>query len=286
MVTYKDYLRFGKDVLVSFISTFNKMDEFKTAQAAASYLIHFHTEAQYTCLLKYAKQYMRINYSSINRRAQALSRDLYVSTSKSEGEWLDHYNQKQQRAENDLLQMLVDTYVDDDVNDQFVNQNVFTNKTDKCLSIRVVMDGSEEQAGSMVSFINNQVLKKMNFSDIMKIYYTLDDGSKHYDYINATNIKHLFTKFEDKNWNVVTDHIAPTEGSDNLIMHVDYKRIMDIEFKIWTPKPNRTYKTRGGSFFKYTVRSPVDLTDYQIIRELNKDTARLIDEHCLVYALE
>ena len=286
MVTYKDYLRFGRDVLVSFISTFNRMDVFKTAQAAASYLIHFHTHAQYECLLKHAKQYMRINYSGISRRAQALSRELYRSNTRTEAEWLDHYNQKQQRAENDLLQQLVDVHVDDQVDDQFVNQNVFTNKTDKCLSIRVVLDGSQEQAGSMVTFIENQVLKKMNFSDIMKIYYTLDDGSKHYDYVNATNIKHLFTKFEDENWNTVTDHIAPTEGSDNLIMHVDYKRISDIEFKIWTPKANRIYKTRGGSFFKYTVRSPVDLTDYQIIRELNKDTARLIDEHCLVYALE
>ena len=98
MVTYKDYLRFGRDVLVSFISTFNRMDEFKTAQAAASYLIHFHTSAQYACLLKHAKQYMRINYSSMNRRAQAQARELYKSNTRTEAEWMEHYNQKRSRA--------------------------------------------------------------------------------------------------------------------------------------------------------------------------------------------
>ena len=307
MVGYYDYLKYGRNVLISFINTFNRTNQFTSVQGAASFLNRFHTPEQYSSFRKHAKWYLRTHFSSLNKKEMNLflreaqhiipnegfdsysrmimKRSELGERVKSENKWKRIYEEKAQRHEDEYLQSLLNTYVNDHVDDEFINKNINITESGNNVSIRVTLDGSEEQVSNMITFIDNRVLKRMNFSDIMKVYYTLDDGSKHYDYINANNVKYLFAKFEDRNWNVVTDEIAPSQGSDNLIMHVDYKRITDIEFKIWTPNSTHNYKTRGGSFFKYTVKSRVDLTDFQIISELNKDTVRIIDEHCLVYAL-
>ena len=154
---------------------------------------------------------------------------------------------------------------------------------------------------NMINFINDRVLKFMNFSDRMKIYFEMDDGSKHYQLFTCDNIKYLYEKFSNNNWDIVSDNICLSEGSDLLIVHINYRRITFIEFIVFNDnhfnntnidknsendknnknnKNNRKTKniqTRGGSFFKYVVKSKVDLTKFQIIKELNENTAKIID---------
>ena len=96
------------------------------------------------------------------------------------------------------------------------------------------------------------------------------------------DIKYLYKKFTDKYWNIQSDNIYPTEGSDKLILHVNLVRLRRITFIVTKNKdiyhPNEenekndktTYKTAGGTFFPYLVKSKVDLSRFQIISQLNE----------------
>ena len=72
MVGYYDYLKYGRNVLISFINTFNRTNQFTSVQGAASFLNRFHTPEQYSSFRKHAKWYLRTHFSSLNKKEMNL----------------------------------------------------------------------------------------------------------------------------------------------------------------------------------------------------------------------
>ena len=140
---------------------------------------------------------------------------------------------------------------------------------------------------NMKDFFFCEYLKRITFTDVVKIVYNLDDGSTRFEYVDYSDLKYYYTKFSDENWDKETKELAPEYGSDKLLLQIDIRRVHFIGFIKWKPaNDQKSYNTRGGSFFPYLVKSKrVDLTKYQIIPELNRETVKIIDEHCLVYAV-
>ena len=76
------------------------------------------------------------------------------------------------------------------------------------IHISVKLDGSRDMIENMINFIDNRILKFMNFSDRLKVLFKLDDSDlRHYEYFNCDNIKYLYEKFSNKNWDIVTDYM-------------------------------------------------------------------------------
>lgn len=173
------------------------------------------------------------------------------------------------------------------VNDAFLERALIS-KEGKSIVYTIDLTGDDRQflVDNMRNYVVSRIFKHMIFSDRLKVDFWLDDGSHHFEHFKVTDLVDLYEKFSDHNWDKVTDEIHPTEGgSDMLILHVDMKHITKIEFHIMSEERNG-YQTRAGLFFKYTVDSYTPLTDYQIVSEMNAETVKLIDEHCLVYAFE
>ena len=319
MSLYKTYLQFSKPVLVNFLRSIGVSLEFKTIQSAASFLNRYRDERTLASLKKFSQRYLaenfyslslpemkaffrfsKINNLEINDEKDILKNARKWMSRKYQDKRLEKENQfkqkyvefdkkieeENQKKINEALKPFSDIYTDLPVSEKF-NEKVIELENEKKIRIRINLNQSREMVQNMVNFISNRILRFMNFSDILKICFITNDGSHHYEYFNVDSIKYLFEKFSNENWDKITEEICPSEGSDKLILHMDYKRITFIEFTLYKNSiDNDGYKTRGGSFFKYLVKSKTDLVKFQIFKELNEKTAKLMDDHCLIYALK
>ena len=180
------------------------------------------------------------------------------------------------------------TTVDQDFYEK-VTINPYFNKFNKnsMVEYHINLEGPDRSflVNNMRNYVITQIFSNMTFNDVLKVYYTLDDGTPHYEYFNASNISYLIEKLSNNNWDRITDEIYPSEGSDMLLIRVDMKRITNIRFIIMHQNNDSSeYKTRDGKFFKYTVDSYKSLLRYQIVNSLNQETVKIITEHCLVYS--
>ena len=186
-----------------------------------------------------------------------------------------------------------------DMNEEFADAVKITYSRNECsINYTFDLDGVNHDAlvENMYKYFRGKILRNKNMTDTLKISFILEDGSKHYDYFHEEDMRYLVKKFSDEYWNQLTNEIYPAEGSDRLILHISLLRLKKIEFKIIKNTnvyhPNvvnnnkNGYKTNGGAFFSYLVKSKVDLRRFQIVSELNEENANLISEHCLIYALE
>ena len=48
--------------------------------------------------------------------------------------------------------------------------------------------------------------------------------------------------------------------------------------------PSNMFKNKAGSFFRYLNKTDIDLSRYQIIRNVTE--TEILKEHCLIYALK
>ena len=130
------------------------------------------------------------------------------------------------------------------------------------------------------NYIQEKILPQVNFTDRIKTsYYLSNDGYPHRDYFDVSNIFKLYDKPSDHNWDKETEEIYPSEGSDKLSLRADLKRVLRLEIILMKNEGLLTgnnlldagnenqlndiknaYKTRGGSFFGYLVKSKVDLS--------------------------
>lgn len=315
MSNYSHYLKYSKNVLIEFLRSIGVTQEFKTIQSAASFLNRYRDERTIPSLKKFARRYLAENFSSlslpemkaffrfskftnfnINSEEDILKNARKWVSKKYQDKRIRNENQYRQRYQeieeenqnkiNEALKPFSDIYTDLPVSEKFTKK-IIDFENEKKIHIQINLNESSEMVQNMVNFISNRILRFMNFSDRLQIRFITNDGSHHYEYFNVDNIKYLFEKFSNEKWNEITEEICPSEGSDKLILHMDYKRIVFIEFILYKRSIEYDgYKTRGGSFFKYLVKSKTDLTKFQIFRELNEKTAKLMDDHCLIYALK
>ena len=312
MSQYKTYLQFSKPVLVKFLRSIGVSLEFETIQSAASFLNRNYDERILANLKKFARRYLAENFSSLSfpemkaffrftkfnnleingekdvleNARKWMSKNYQDKRIKHENKFIQKYRETDQKKINEALKQFSDIYTDLPVSEKF-NKKVIDFEDENKIHIRINLNESKEMVKNMVNFISNRILRFMNFSNKLRICYILNDGSHHYEHFDVDTIKYLYEKFSNENWDKITEEICPSEGSDKLILHVDYKRIVFIEFILYKQSIEYDgYKTRGGSFFKYLVKSKTDLTKFQIFSELNKETAKLMDDHCLIYALK
>ena len=344
MSLYKTFLSYGKTALFNYLSSTGVNQHFRTVQSAASYLSENYSEHDLKNLIPFTKRYLGERFSRLNlsemkvilrftkfngRRLDddeissmaktLLRRDHQDNRLRLENKFKAYFKAQDDEKANEVMKTFTNLYVHEElpVNKEF-KEIVIDRSIDNKIDLEVNLDKSEAMTQNMVNFMQNNILNKMNFTDHLKIMFITDDGSHHYEYFDADNIEDLYLKFSDKNWNIVTNEISPTEGSDNLILHIDYKRIVQIRFicfrkNLFTPlkKNNNSgcntivdeffvtqddnhglantsteYKTRAGSFFRYFAKTEVDLTKFQIFNKYTEQNIQLADDHCLVYALK
>ena len=356
MSLYKTLLSYGKTVLFNYLKSTGVKQQFRTVQSAASYLSKNYSEDKLRNLNSFTKRYLSERFSSLNLSEMKvalrfmklnqrpldndeistiartlLRRDHQDNRLRLENKFKAYFKAQDDERTDETMKTFTNLYVHEEspVDNEF-HEIVIDRSTDNKIDLEVRLDGSEAMTENMVNFMQKNVLNKMNFTDRLKIVFITDDGSHHYEYFDVDNIEDLYLKFSDKNWNIVTDEIAPSEGSDNLILHIDYKRIVQIRFicfrkTLFTPlkknknsgcgaiansftspesnaivdeffaaqddnhglaKTSTEYDTRAGSFFRYFVKTKVDLTKFQIFDKYTKQNIHLADDHCLVYAFK
>lgn len=356
MSLYKTLLSYGKTVLFNYIKSTGVNQQFRTIQSAASYLSKNYSEDDLRNLNPFAKRYLSERFSSLNLSEMKvalrfmklnqrhldndeistiartlLRRDHQDNRLRLENNFKAYFKAQDNKNVNETMKTITNIHVREElpVNNEF-EEIIIDRSVDNKIDLEVNLDSSEDMTRNMVHFMWNNVLNEMNFADRLKVIFITDDGSHHYEYFDADNIHYLVEKFSNNNWNIVTDEICPTEGSDMLILHIDYKRIVQIRFILtkkilFTPlKRNRNsgcdaianaftspesdtivdeffaaqddnhglaktsteYDTRAGSFFKYFVKTEVDLTKFQIFNKYTEQNIHLADDHCLIYAFK
>lgn len=141
------------------------------------------------------------------------------------------------------------------VTDLYVHEEfVLDRSTENIIDLEVNLESSEAMVRNMSKFFRKHILDKMTFSDRLKIISTADDGSKHFEYFNDFNkqiLKYLFEKkFSDEDWNVITNEMYYSDDPNRLLLHIDYKRIIKVQFiviKEPTHTPLKKSKSNIGS---------------------------------------
>ena len=285
MSLYKTFLSYGKTVLFNYLQSTGVNQQFRTIQSAASYLSKNYSEDDLRKLNPFAKRYLSERFSSLNLSEMKvalrfmklneryldndeistiartlLRRDHQDNRLRLENRFKACYKAQDNKNVNGTMKTITNLYVHEElpVNNEF-KEIIIDRSVDNKIDLEVNLDGSEAMTRNMVHFMWNNVLNEMNFADRLKVIFITDDGSHHYEYFDVDNIEDLYLKFSDEKWNIVTNEICPTEGSDMLILHIDYKRIVQIRF-ILTKKilftPLKRNRNSGCSAIANSFTSP------------------------------
>ena len=169
---------------------------------------------------------------------------------------------------NKAMKTFTDLYVHEELS--IDKEFVVDRSTENIIDLEVNLESSEAMVRNMRKFFRKHILDKMTFSDRLKIISTTDDGSKHFEYFNDFDVpilEYLYEKkFSDEDWNIITNEMYYSDDPDGLLLHIDYKRIIKVQF-ILIKKPRCTPLKKGKSNISSNQRSqshtnefPVELT--------------------------
>lgn len=133
---------------------------------------------------------------------------------------------------NKAMKTFTDLYVNEELS--IDKEFVVDRSTGNIIDLEVNLESSEAMVRNMRKFFRKHILDKMTFCDRLKIISTTDDGSKHFEYFNDFDVpilEYLYEKkFSDEDWNIITNEMYYSDDPDELLLHIDYKRIIKVQF--------------------------------------------------------
>lgn len=152
--------------------------------------------------------------------------------------------------------------------------------------INYYIEKNKPVPNKFINDFHNQFIVNVGFGEKYLIRFDLDDGSNKIltlsdDWFeDIRDILRNLGTLEEINYGFKSDSI--TEA----LVH----NLKSIEVKLINPDQEKVYKNKNGKLFKYTNKTHLDLSAYQIIKENEKPSmplfANIMFTHCLIHVLE
>ena len=127
--------------------------------------------------------------------------------------------------------------------------------------------------------------KDKKVADKWLIRYKFDDRSVITKPMNIENTSLLISQLNDEDFiNAITGEMSNYEPSQYDYFPIGTKMLVRLEF-IRGAIDNIKRKRREGAFWRWILKIPINLEDYQIFNQINKHTIELMNrENCVIYA--